>query len=423
MSADLDGRRAPSQVTDGSRLASAVRQHALVLPTSDDRASLGDVLPAAAGALLAGDGVDGPPTDGSPTDGPGQDGHGDWEAARRRLGLPATVRVCVVLVDGLGHLNLAERSGHAPFLRRAAADSVPLTSTFPSTTATALGTFGTGLGPGATGMLGYTVRVPGSGALANLVHWTGVPEPEQWQPHASTFDRLVAAGARVTSVGPARFAGSGLTRAALRGGQYQQAESLAERVDAALAALRRPGLVYLYWGDVDKVGHHRGVASREWGDALADADGELGRLARSVPRGCVLVVTADHGMIDVDRTQRWDVAHDERLAAGVALVAGEPRASQLHLAPGASAAQVRDVWADVLGDAAVVLTRDEAVAAGLLGTVEDRVRPVVGDVLVAMTGAATVVDTRTQTAASLDMVGVHGSLTAHEMLVPGIVLA
>jgi len=84
---------------------------------------------------------------------------------------------------------------------------------------------------------------------------------------------------------------------------------------------------------------------------------------------------------------------------------------------------VRDRWAQTLGDAALVLTRDEAIAAHLVGDVDERVLPVLGDVMVAMTGRATVVDSRTQTPASLTLVGVHGSLTPHEMLVPCIVVA
>ncbi|MBT0994892.1 alkaline phosphatase family protein [Cellulomonas sp. DKR-3] len=393
-------------------LADAAEASGLLLPGADGRPCLGTVLPAVAGALTAAGAAEPSPALGA-----------SWAAALATLGLPVADRVCVVLVDGLGHLNLAERSGHAPFLRSASAGSSPLSSTFPSTTATALGTFGVAEPPGRTGMLGYTVRDPATGTLGNLVSWTDLPEPEHWQPHASVLEHLTAAGAAVTSVGPRRFAGSGLTRAALRGAAYVPAEPLAARVDAAVRALRAPGLAYLYWGDVDKAGHHHGVGSWQWGDALADADAEIGRLARSLPRGTVLLVTADHGMVDVDRTRRWDVADDERLAHDVALVAGEPRASHLHLRPGADAERVRDVWADELGDAALVLTREEAVAGGLFGAVDERVLPVVGDVVVAMTERATVVDSRTQTPASLDLVGVHGSLTPHEMLVPCIVVA
>lgn len=372
-----------------------------LLPPGATERWVGQVLPAAAGALGA--------------DVPGA------AAARRALGLPAADRVCVVLVDGLGHVNLTERAGHAPFLRALLADSTPLSSTFPSTTATAIGSFGTGLPPGAHGLLGYTVRDPATGALGNVVSWTGLPPAEQWQPEPSVLARLTAARHAVTSVGPARFEGSGMTRAALRGGAYRGADQPPVRVATAVEALRRPGLVYLYWGEVDKVGHHEGCASWQWGDALGALDAALAELARRLPRGTLLAVTADHGMVDVDRTHRWDVAADAALGKDVALVAGEPRALHVHLTPGADADVVRERWAGVLGDAAVVVTRDEAVAGGWFGPVRPAVLPVVGDLVVAMRGRATVVDSRTQTPASLALVGAHGSLTRAEMLVPWLV--
>ncbi|AEE46282.1 alkaline phosphatase family protein [Cellulomonas fimi] len=372
----------------------------LVLPCGG-QPSLTSLLPGVAGALGARE-------------------HG--EAARALLGLPRVERACVVLVDGLGHLNLSERAGHAPFLRGLVRESAPLTTTFPSTTATALGSFGTGRPPGATAMLGYTVRDPASGRLGNLVSWTDLPSARAWQPGPTVFESLVGEGVRVTSVGPARFAGSGLTEAALRGASYRVAESLGDRVDATLDSLRRPGLTYLYWGDVDKAGHHHGWGSRQWGDALEALDAELSRLARRLPRGTLLVVTADHGMVDVDRAARWDVATHPELRRDVALVAGEPRASHLHLDDGADAAAVADRWRAVLGDAAVVATRDDAVARGWFGDVGDHAARVIGDVVVAMTGRATVVDSATQTPASMDLVGVHGSLTRHEMLVPFLVV-
>lgn len=384
-------------VSAGEELAAACERAGLTWP-SRRKAGLADVLAAAAGAL----GLD------------------DEQArqARALLELPRVRRMVVVLVDGLGRNNLAERSGHAPFLRGLLAGSRTLRSTFPSTTATAMATFGTGLPPGRTAMLGYTVRVPTTGALGNLVSWTQLPEPQVWQPAPTWFDRMCAAGIAVTSVGPQRFQGSGLTRAALHGGGYRPAESLAERVDGVLEVLRAPGLAYLYWGDVDKAGHHHGWGSLEWGDALATVDHELARLARALPSGTLLLVTADHGMVDVDRRARWDVATEPELRAQVDLVAGEPRAMQLHLEAGADPVQVADRWRQVLGNRAVVLTRDVAIEAGLLGPVDERVRPVVGDVLVAMGGRATVVDSRTQTPASLELVGVHGSLTDQEMSIP-----
>nr|WP_139315987.1 nucleotide pyrophosphatase/phosphodiesterase family protein [Cellulosimicrobium sp. CUA-896] len=347
----------------------------------------------------------------------------DGGAARADLRLPAAERVCVVLVDGLGHLNLAERAGHAPFLRSLLPDARPLTSTFPSTTAAAVGAFGTGTAPGRTGMLGYTQRNPATGGLANMVSWDGAPPPDEVQREPTLLGVAADAGLTVTSTGPGRFAGSGMTLAALRGGSYAAAERLGDRVDAALRALRRPGLVYVYWGEVDKTGHHHGSGSWQWGDELEALDRELARLARSLPAGALLLVTADHGMVDVDPTLRRDVAHDPVLSRGVALVGGEPRAVHVYAEPG-RAGEVAARWREALGDDALVLERDDAFARGLLGP-DPRPEAVAatGDVVVAMRGRATVVDSRTQTAASLALVGVHGSLTEREMRVPLLVTA
>ena len=344
------------------------------------------------------------------------------DEARATLGLPTSDRVCIVLVDGLGHANLAERAGHAPFLRGLLGGSTPLTTTFPSTTGTAMGSFGTGRRPGETGLLGYTVRDPGTGRLGTTVSWTDLPDPAVWQPHPSVPERMVAAGVAVTSVGPTRFAGSGLTRAALRGPVYRGADAPDDRVAAVADVLRRPGVAYLYWGDVDKIGHQHGWESWQWGDALAGVDGSLAALARRLPRGTVVAVTADHGMVDRDPAERWDAGTDPVLTQDVELTAGEPRALHVHLRPGADpeAALVR--WRERLGDAALVVTRGQTVADGWFGpVVRPEMRPVVGDLVVAMRGRATVVDSRTQTPESMALVGVHGSLTPTEMMVPWLV--
>lgn len=345
-----------------------------------------------------------------------------WEAARVRFGLPVVSRVCVVLVDGMGLELVEARAGHAPFLRRRLGDTLVLTSGFPSTTAVSMGVFGTGRGPGRTGLAGYSVRNPATGALANLVSWEGAGAPEEWQPEPSVFSLLRAEGYAVSSVGPASFDGSGLTRAALRGARYLHAEDLADRVDAALGALAVPGLVYLYWGEVDRAGHQHGWRSAEWGDALGAADAELGRLARSMPAGTLLLVTADHGFVDVDHDTFVDVATTPALAQDVELVAGEPRASHVHVAPGTVDA-VLARWRGELGDRAVVLPRAEAEAAGWFGPVTERVRPMIGDLVVAARGRAGVVDSRTQTPHSIALRGMHGSLTPTEMRVPLVVVA
>src|SRR5690606_25164487 len=218
-----------------------------------DGAGLRAVLPAALDAV------------GAPTTSAGRSSADDREA----LGLPQARKVCVVLVDGLGARMLAERGGHAPFLRRQLADGLTLTSGYPSTTAASLTMFGTGCPPGQTGMLGYTVRNDADGSLLNLISWEDATiSPREWQPQPTLVEQLGTDswGRRVASVGPARFVGSGLTEAALRGPRFVAADSLADRVDVTQGLLRSPDtdLVYLYWGDVDKMGHQHGWGSWQW---------------------------------------------------------------------------------------------------------------------------------------------------------------
>ncbi|WP_084037850.1 alkaline phosphatase family protein [Demequina sp. NBRC 110053] len=341
------------------------------------------------------------------------------EEDRARLGIPRARHVVVVLLDGLGHHNLEARRGHAPFLR--AAEQGVITAGYPTTTAASLALFGTGQPAGRTGMTGYTALNPATGGLANLVSWEGAEPAESWQPVPSLLEAAAAGGFQVTTLGKRRFAGSGLTQAVLRGGQFIGAERLADRIDVAVAAAARPGVSYCYWGEIDAAGHKHGWGSQEWVAALEDADRELSRLSRSLPSSAVMVVTADHGMVDVPGAQRWDVAEDQVLRQDVAIIAGEPRAIHVHLVPGAEPAEVASRWRDRLDGHAAVWTREEARAARLFGDIDPALAPRIGDVVVAMAGRATVVDSRTQSEQSLRLVGMHGSLTPEELDVPLLV--
>ncbi|MFC5379750.1 alkaline phosphatase family protein [Aquipuribacter nitratireducens] len=369
---------------------------------SDPAPSLARLLPGVAGALEA-DGFDVDPA----------------------LGLGRWPRVCTVLVDGLGARLLAERGGHAPALRRAAQSqpdgaATELRTTVPSTTATALATLGTGCHPAAHGLVGYRAFRPGGTGVVNHLTWPADVDPEEWQPHPTVFERVLATGVPVTMVGPKQFAGSGLTRAALRGPRYVAAESLDARVAAAARALRATprAMVNVYWGDVDKTGHARGCGSHEWAGELERIDAGLAALRRLAPADAVVLVTADHGMVDCPPQRRLDVAEHPHLREEVLATAGEPRLVQLRTGPGA-AERVAGRWADALAGRAEVRVLDSAVAAGWLGGEPgSRVRARVGDVLVAAHGDLAVVDSERDEASLLGMVGQHGSVTDVETAVP-----
>lgn len=357
-------------------------------------------------------------------------------------------QVCVLLVDGLGERLLAARSGHAPRMRSmTAAAGAPgaavLAAGYPSTTATSTASLGTGLHPGQHGLLGYQVRDPATGVLFNELSWETAPgaggpgagaagapppDPRRWQPRPTVFEHLAASGVDVTRVGPGFFDGSGLTEATSRGGRFRAASSLPARVEAGLGALRSAArtrtraLVHVYWGDLDKAGHTHGWASPQWSDELERVDAAVADLLAGLPPRAVLLVTGDHGMVDVPDDARWDVAGDPELAAGVEVVAGEPRAPQLHCAPGA-AADVLATWRERLGHVLEVASREEAVEAGWFGPhgMDAALQERAGDVVAAATGVASVHDSRVQRPELAGLVGMHGGRTPDEVLVPLLV--
>lgn len=329
-------------------------------------------------------------------------------------------RAVVVLIDGLGYELLRERSGHAPFLRSQLERAQVLTTGFPSTTATSLGSFGSGTTPGQTSMLGYSILEPATGEIANLVSWQGVET--SLQPHPTVFESLAEQGITSANVGLARFAESGLTGAALRGAKYVDCNTVSDRVDTALAALRDSSLVYLYWGEVDKAGHQYGWRSEQWSAQLEVVDGNLRDLDRRLPKDTALLITADHGMVDVAPQQAWEVTEHPALLQDVALISGEPRASHLHLTSGSDPEQVAVRWQETLQDTALVLTRNAAITGGLFGPeVSELSRRILGDLVVLARKQAVILDARTQTPAARSLPGVHGSLTSAEALVPLIV--
>lgn len=368
--------------------------------------SLRDVLP----ALIRSLGVD--PAAGDP----------DWP--QPAIQVPAARTAVVVLVDGLGARQLARRSGHAPYLRALAPLAPEVRSGFPSTTAVSLAALGTAALPGEHGLVGWQVRLPGTDRLLNHLSWDGGPEPTAYQPLPTLLERAVRAGVQVSTVSQPAFQGSGLTRAALRGGRFVPARSLQERVRATLGEVARgarpggrPGLVYLYIGEVDKAGHEHGPDSLRWGETVEEVDAALAALGAGLPPGTSLTVTADHGMVEAPEALRRDIAHDRRLGEGVALLGGEPRVPYAYCEPGA-AGDVLDRWRTVLGSDAVVLSRAEIVEAGWLGPVRDEVLARIGDVVAVLRGGGTVLDSRLLRPQVLALRGHHGSLTDEETLIP-----
>jgi Type I phosphodiesterase / nucleotide pyrophosphatase len=342
--------------------------------------------------------------------------------------LDAVQTVAVLLVDGLGYHMIARAGTAAPTLAALIApggDAVTaraITAGFPSTTPTSLASLGTGAPPGLHGLLGFTLAVPGTDRILTHIDWWDDPDPLRWQPLPTQFDRAAAAGISAYVVNRSELADSGLSIAAYRGGLTHPASGdLVEAMLNLVASARAATIVYGYHSDLDRIGHLYGLDSPQWIQAVADVDHLVTRLVDGLPRGTALIITADHGQLDVPAEHRFDLDADPRLRAGVIRVAGEPRVRYLHTLPGA-AGDVLATWREVLACAAWVVTREEAVASGWFGPVPPAHLPRIGDVVAACQFDYAILASRSEPAAVSKLVAFHGSATEAEMRIPLIVV-
>ncbi len=361
--------------------------------------SLADLLPACAHVL----------------DVPGSQERGGWLAES----LPPGMRhVVVLLVDGLGARQLVEHAEHAPRLA-ALAELGPLAAPFPSSTAISLTTLGTGLTPGLHGIVSTAFRLPEDGVL-NPLRWAADVNPIATQPEPTVLERMAAAGVLVVSAGPRAYTESGLTRAALRGGEQVGADTVGERAHAVRTTIeraraqRRASFTYVYWPDLDKAGHIAGPGSAAYLAELPVVDRLVARLADLMAPDAALLVTADHGMVGVPDDRRVDIEALPGLRDGVQAIHGEPRVRHVYTEPG-RAEEVAATWRARLSGDFEVLTRDEVLP--LYGPTDEWHEERIGDVVViAQEDWALVSATVDSLVSSLR--GQHGALTDAEVLVP-----
>jgi len=364
-----------------------------VLPAYDG-ASLAGVVRAVAGRMA---GVEG--------------GHVDWAPAV----LSGARQVVLLVIDGLGWEQLAHRAALARTL--AGGEGSAITSVAPSTTAVALTSLATGLPPAAHGIVGY--RMAMDGAIFNALRWRlagrdarrDVPAAVL-QPHGGfRFSPDAPSGAPVVT--RADFAASGFSAAFLAGCPmvpWHATSGLLVGVRRLLAAGER--FVVAYYDGLDLTAHLHGLGEHYDAELLA-IDRLVGDLLGELPQSAALVVTADHGQVDVGR--EVELLGPE-LMAGVTLLSGEGRFRWLHAREGA-AGDLAEIAGEQFGSVAWVKSRDQIIDEGWLGGRPERaVSGRLGDVALVPFAPTAFLDPADT--GELRLEARHGSLTSAEMLVP-----
>lgn len=318
-------------------------------------------------------------------------------------------QVVLLVLDGLGSHLLGEHATEAPTL--GALEGGPITTVAPSTTAAALTSITTGTPPARHGVAGYRFRY--GGEVLNALRWRldgrgTAPDPAEVQAIAPF------GGTALPVVSRAAFADTGFTRAHLRGADLRGWHTSATIVThcRALLAEGHP-VVYAYYDGVDKVAHAHGLATPFLRDEVAATDRLVADLLAALPSGAALLVTADHGQVQVGPAGQRSLAEVDAL---VDRYSGEGRFRSLH-ARGGAAGDLLEAARERFGGEAWVRSRAEVVEEGWLGPAMSPVMAGrLGDVVLAPHAPVAFADPGYRVEQRLE--SMHGSLTPAEMLVP-----
>ncbi|HMM54388.1 MAG TPA: alkaline phosphatase family protein [Candidatus Desulfobacillus sp.] len=338
--------------------------------------------------------------------------------------------VVLLVIDGLGDNYLRAHGAGGALLRHRAGR---LTSVFPSTTATAVTTFLTGLAPQQHALTGWhmyfseldailavlPLRPRGGQALAGQA----AALPARLFGHPSFFQRIGRPG---VCVSPQAIADSPFNRYHAEGAEIRAYRSLAEMFGQIIDALRmsaRPAYVHAYYPELDALAHAHGIGSAQVAACFAELDAAFAAfLAELSGIGALVLACADHGFIDSPPERQIDLAQHPELQAMLARpLCGEHRAAYCYLRPGQSE-RFAECVREQLGGRAELRAGAALVAEGWFGSgaADPRLASRVGDAVLVMRENWTLFDWL-EGERRHRMIGVHGGLSADEMLVPLVV--
>ena len=353
--------------------------------------------------------------------------------------------VILLLCDGFGYNEWMRQSGRGLVRRISEKGSVrPITTIFPSTTAAAITTVTTGLTPQEHGLPEWYVYFDEVGGVVVTLPFIRVGDkgrdtladelsPRVLYDGETVFHQLRGAGVGTTSMTSrmlAYSAYSGVTTAGSTVVPYNTASDLSVSLRRLVEQSRGKNYFYAYWSLVDTIEHIYGPATDE---SLVEAslishalqEGFLSKLSREAAKRTLLIITADHGQLQVDLSKivymnRWRklTGAFERSRSGEAIPPwGSARDSYIRVRKqdiGATTEYLRKKLEGV----ATVMTTEEGIGMGLFGINRPtkRFRRRVGDIMILPHDANTVwydygVD-------PLKLKGHHGGLTRDEMTIP-----
>ena len=312
----------------------------------------------------------------------------------------------LMLFDGMGMDALERFCAPDGFFRSRL--KCEMTAVYPSTTTCATTSIECCRAPAEHGWLGWTLYFEAIDRHVDAFLNTYNGEPAADYPVAETFlpRRFVYRDINAAGKAEAHFISHHCDDLRI--------DTLDELTEQVRAQCEKPGrhFLYTYWNDPDHTMHDQGVTSDSVRDIILDIERRIESLAAALPEDTLLMITADHGLIDAKHLYVED--HPELMRALKRDTSIEPRATAFYVKDEYKKA-FPDLFRECFGDDFMLLEREEFISR-FLGPGERN--PLLGSLVgdhMALACGPECIDMRRR---DHSLIGVHAGLTAAEMRVP-----
>lgn len=330
-----------------------------------------------------------------------------------------------VLLDGLGMStvrHLPPESFIGSHVRR------KLMATCPSTTACALTTVATASFPNQHGVCGWFTYLPELLTTAVVLpfkeRFSGQPlvergiRPQDVLRLPPILPRMAHRALTVTPSNIANTTYNFFCRGGTAGVGYDTIPRAIDRIIEEVRSANGPTYTHLYLPEIDTICHHLGVDHPEVVPKVMAIDREIGRLAEAVAGRAKLVLSADHGLIDVPRDdQLFLFPGDPLLELLMVPPTGDARMPVFHVYQEARE-EFSQQFTTRFGDRMHLVATDDAERSELFGpgAFSEHARPHFGDFIAFPFRPGTLA--YSDKPVSNVFLAVHAGLSPQEMWVP-----
>ncbi len=331
-----------------------------------------------------------------------------------------------VMADGLG-MNLIERLPEDSFFRTHLA--MEMQAVFPSSTAPAVTSLATGCWPAEHAAPGWFTFLPDHGVIATILPFIerfskrpltemgvdvhrALPVPS-WLPRF-THDPLCHMPAAIAASVYSNYFSGGRPQAG-----YKHVVDAVAAIATRIENARTPTYTYFYVPFIDTAEHEHGPDAKAVRRTLAMVERNIEALATRLGGKARIVVSADHGLVHVERRDQHEIEDGDPLMDLLRLPpSGEPRVPFFYVNEGGAEAFAAAFRAR-FGATHTLLTIDEVDELRLLGphSLEPETRRRMGDFM-----AISATPDAIQHKPDDPMLGYHGGLLNDEMRIPLIII-